>query len=342
MSNEPILPLPFITLTGYLGSGKTTLLNRILADPSMGETAVLINEFGDVGIDHLLVESVSDDVVLLESGCVCCGVGDDFGTALGNLLDRRRAGQLPPFRRLLLETSGVADPAPIQQRVLTDPRLSTQLSIHSIVTVVDVPLGVRNIKRHLECAAQIAVADSLVVTKQDLASDEELNTLQQQLVRLNPHARILPATDVTPTAADIFEVARRVSGEASFSYVGAEPLALPSHGRASHADRYTTFSLRWQGALDWEDVKAWLEGLLLARGDSILRMKGFLHVRDDPRPVVVQGVQHALYPPVHLAAWPADGPRTELVFITLDFPREAAVRSVQQFFARDLASLELE
>ena len=327
-----IRPLPFVLLTGFLGSGKTTLLNRILADPSMGDTAVLINEFGAIGLDHLLVASVTDDVVLLESGCVCCSVGDDLGAALATLLERRRAGELPPFRRVVLETSGIADPGPIQQRILADPQLAPQLRIEGVVTVVDALLGECNLERHPECTTQVAVADRLVVSKLDLVTADQRQALITHLRALNPHASLLlPGAD-GPMPEDL--LGNPAPGGRADWFTPA-----PDHGAASgrpggsaHAERYATFSLRWNQPLDWEDFRAWVEDLLLARGDSILRMKGLLHVHGEIRPVVVQGVQHSLYPPARLSAWPDGGPRTEIVFITRDFPREAAELSFRQFF----------
>ncbi len=326
------LPLPLMLLTGFLGSGKTTLLNRVLADPSMGDTAVLINEFGAVGLDHLLVAAATDDVVLLESGCVCCSAGDDFGTALETLLERRRLGDLPMFRRVILETSGIADPGPVQQRILADPRLSDRLRIQGIVTVVDVLLGERNMDQYLECATQIAVADRLVLTKLDLATVEQRQSLIKRLQSLNPAApRVLSAAWGPPPEGLFNDVQTSKRTDCFGGAPGNESQSLiPATAR--HAERYSTFSLRWSEPLEWQDFKAWLESLLIARGDSILRLKGLLHVIGDPDPVIVQGVQHSLYPPTHLPAWPDSEPRTEIVFITRDFPRAAALRSFQQFF----------
>lgn len=337
MRNESVTPLPFIILTGFLGSGKTTLLNRLLADPSLGDTAVLVNEFGSIGLDHLLVASFTDNIALLESGCVCCGVGDDLRTAVETLFARRESGDLPAFRRLILETSGIADPGPLQQRILADATLSARIRIDSIVTVVEVPFGEGNITRHVECASQIAVADKLVVSKIDLATLDEQRSLIARLRSLNPSATMLTTESEGPRAEDLFLGATSIDHTGFFSFRPAAE-KQPLCGTTSHADRFSTFVIRWTEALDWEDFKAWLESLLLARGDSILRMKGLVHVRGDPQPVVVQGVQHSLYPPSHLSAWPAGSKQTEIVFITIDFPLEAAMLSFKQFFAsRDSA-----
>ena len=326
------LPLPFMLLTGFLGSGKTTLLNRVLADPSMGDTAVLINEFGAVGLDHLLVAAATDDVVLLESGCVCCSVGDDFGTALETLLERRRLGDLPMFRRVILETSGIADPGPIEQRVLADPKLSAQFRIRGVVTVVDTLLGERNIERFLECATQIAIADRLVLTKLDLATSDQRQALTRRLRLLNPSAQVLLSAAVGPPPEDLFGEALATGRTEFFSIATDDRDDALSRSDALHTDRYSTFTIRWDEPMDWMDFEAWLEALLIARGESILRIKGLLLVRGDPYPVVIQGVQHCLYAPAHLPAWPNGEPRTEIVFITRDFPRAAALLSFQQYF----------
>ena len=237
MPETATLPLPFMLLTGFLGSGKTTLLNRVLADPSMGDTAVLINEFGSVGLDHLLVASVTDDVVLLKSGCVCCSVGDDFGVALATLLERRRLGDLPMFRRVILETSGIADPGPIEQRILADPTLSAQFRIRGVVTVVDALLGERNIERYLECATQIAVADRLVLTKLDLATFDQRQALTRRLRLLNPSAQVLLSAAAGPPPEDLFGQAL-AAGRTEFCSIATDARDdARSHSDAPHMCR---------------------------------------------------------------------------------------------------------
>ncbi len=343
MNDSDHLPLAFTLLTGFLGSGKTTLLGRMLADPSMGDTAVLINEFGEIGLDHLLVSSLTEDVVLLESGCICCSVGDDFGLALESLLSRRRSGQVPPFRRVVLETSGIADPAPIQQRILTDERLSRQLSIHSVITVVDAVLGAGNLDRHLECVGQIVVADRIILSKAELARDAQRDELLCRLRKLNPTAPIMIPEPVGALPENLFGQRELLQSEFTQQRWTAmtAPISRPTpalRAESTHDHRYSTFVIRYEEPLDWQDFAAWIENLLLARGASILRMKGLIHVTGRANPVVVQGVQHCLYPPSELPAWPHPTPRTELVFITQDFPKEAALTSFRQFMNGSTAS----
>jgi G3E family GTPase len=319
-------------LTGFLGSGKTTLLNRVLSDPSMHDTAVLVNEFGEIGVDHLLIAAVTEDVVLLASGCVCCNAGDDLNAALASMLARRHDGALPPFQRIVLETTGIADPAAVLQRLLSDPDLAAQIRIQAVVTVVDAAFGGSALGRYAECSNQVALASQLVISKLDLVGTDSTDSLVDLLRSINPTAPIhLPGPDGPPLRS-LFE---GTAADAGLGFDTTGPLMAhpvdPGIG-PGHTNRYSTFWLRWEEPTEWEHFKAWLEGLLIARGDSILRMKGLLRVAGRTLPVVVQGVQHALYPPKDLACWPSDGPRSEVVFITRDFPREAAVRSFRQIF----------
>ncbi len=334
VASQQFESVPLIVLTGFLGSGKTTLLNRLLSDPSMHDTAVVVNEFGEIGVDNLLVASVTDDVVLLSSGCVCCSTGDDLSGALASMLSRRNSGALPPFQRIVLETTGIADPSSVLQRLLSDADLASQIRIQAVVTVVDAVFGEAALSRHTECASQVAVANRLVISKLDLVRRGNVNSLLDCLRSINPAAPILlPGRDEPATAPHcLFSDA---NADAGVTFSAIPPLAHRSICRGAvpdHANRYGTFWFCWNEPTDWEDFKAWLEGLLIARGDSILRMKGLLQVVGRAQPVVVQGVQHALYPPKELVCWPHETPRSEIVFVTQDFSREAALRSFRQFF----------
>lgn len=316
---------PFIVITGFLGSGKTTLLNALLRKPGMSDTAVLVNEFGEIGLDQWLIEPIADDVVLLESGCVCCSVRDDLSASLASLLARRRAGIVPAFRRIALETTGIADPGPIAQLVLGDQELSAEIRLAGVTTVVDALLGERSLETHEECAAQVAMADRLVLSKLDLAEDGQVASLRKQLQAINSLA---PITSSDLDAWDVDDFFR----PNDYCMASRAGMSTP-HGR--HAGRFTTFSLAWESPVDWPDFEAWLDGLLYARGEDILRLKGLLNVAGHDRPVVVQGVQHTIYPPAKLEGWPCGAPRSELVFITRDFSRDAALRSIEPFFNFD-------
>jgi G3E family GTPase len=337
-ASQQLQSVPLVLLTGFLGSGKTTLLNRLLADPSVHDTAVIVNEFGEIGVDHLLVAPVADDIVLLASGCVCCNAGDDLGTAVMSLLARRSCGAVPLFQRIVLETTGIADPGSVLQRLLCDGVLAAQIRIQAIVTVVDAVLGELTLSRHTECASQVALADRLVISKLDLVGREHVNSLVAHLRAINPTAPIfLPA--LSDPVSNYF--VNDTGGDAGVTCHAMPPLAhrrFHQGAAVNHAGRYQTFWFGWDEPTDWDDFKAWLEGLLIARGDSILRMKGLLHVAGRGQPVVVQGVQHALYAPKELIAWPHGAPTSELVFVTQDFSREAALRSFRQVLAYRIAA----
>ncbi|WP_201160091.1 CobW family GTP-binding protein [Rhodoplanes elegans] len=365
---EPVLPVH--VLTGFLGSGKTTLLVRLLADPGMGETAVLINELGEVGIDHLLVRRLEDDVVLLESGCLCCTVRNELVETLADLAARRAAGDLPAFRRIVVETTGLADPAPIVHTLMTDARLTPHLRLAGLTATIDATLGEGTLATHAEAVKQAAMADRLVTTKTDLADATTRASLAARLAALNPGARRFEASlAAAPSPAELFEgetfsigagtdvatwlAAEAAHGDPSHDHHhddrhhddhdhddrvrGEHDHAghhLHHHDPQRHGDRVATFCLTADTPLDWDVLTRWLELLLTARGEQILRLKGIVNVRGRDKPVVVHGVQHVLYPPQELLAWPDAARASMLVFITRDLSRSAIERS----FARVLAA----
>ena len=322
---------PFAILTGFLGSGKTTLLNRLLTDPGMSETAVLVNEIGEIGLDHWLLETVTDGVVLLESGCVCCSVREDLAGALASLLEKRCARAVPQFRRIILETTGIAVPGPIVQLVLADDELATQLRPIRVATVVDALLGQRALELHIECSEQVAMADRLVLSKLDLAERDQAAALLRRLRCLNSSAPVLHSGIDSLDPEELFGTDPALPTDPPTRLYTVDYRTGESD-RGHHEKRFTTFSLSWNRPLDWPEFEAWLEGLLIARGEDILRLKGLLNVAGRTRPVVVQGVQHTIYPPTELPRWPGGPPRTELTFVTRDFSKTAALRSLEPFF----------
>jgi G3E family GTPase len=333
--------IPVQILTGFLGSGKTTLLARLLADPAMGDTAVLINELGEVGIDHLLVRRLEDDVVLLESGCLCCTVRNELVETLADLAARRAAGDLPAFRRIVIETTGLADPAPIVHTLMTDARLTRSIRLAGITTTVDATHGEATLAAWPEAVKQAAMADRLVMTKTDLTEAVMRERLWTRLATLNPTAQRFEASrDAGPSPAALFEsetfglgarnadvdawLAAEAASHGDHAHHHGEPAG---HDPDRHSDRVVSFCLRAEAPLDWPTLTQWLELLLTARGDQILRLKGVLNVRGRDKPVVVHGVQHVLYPPEELAAWPDDDHASRLVLITRDLTRSAVARS---------------
>jgi G3E family GTPase len=304
---------PVILVTGFLGSGKTTLLSRLLERPELGETAVIVNELGEVGIDHHLLRRVDERTVLLSSGCVCCALRGDLSDELRDLLDRRDAGEIPRFRRVVIETTGVARPAPIVQTLLADPLLPHHYSLDAIVATVDGLHGLRG----PEALQQVAAADTLVVTKSDIAGQEELDALEAELARLNPAARTVRASfgDIEPELL--------LSG----SDRDLREVRTESNGHA-HGPQAAVLTL--DRAIDWTAFAIWLTMLLHARGGEILRIKGLLDVGGGG-PLLVSCVQHAVYPPVHLDSWPDDDRRSRLVVIGHDVDCEALETSLRAF-----------
>jgi G3E family GTPase len=302
--------IPVALVTGFLGSGKTTLVSRLLANPELGETAVIVNELGEVGIDHHLVRRVDERTVLLRSGCVCCALRGDLVEELRDLVARRDAGEIPAFRRVVVETTGLADPAPIVYTLLSEPLVKHHFELETVVTTVDAQHGLRE----PESVRQAAAADTLVVTKGDLADP---GPVVERLASLNPAAAVLTAEfgDVDP--ARLF--ARRAPA-------GTVPSTEVSQDR--HEIHAVTFAFDEQ--LDWTAFGIWLTMLLQARGDEILRVKGLLNVGGD-RPLLLNGVQHVVHPPEHLAEWPDDDRRTRLVFIGRGFAREELEASLRAF-----------
>jgi G3E family GTPase len=305
---------PVTLLTGFLGSGKTTLLRHLLAHPEMGETAVIVNELGEAAIDHHLLRRVDERTVLLKSGCLCCALRGDLADELRDLLGRRDRGEIPPFRRVVVETSGMADPVPIVYTLLSEPVVKHHFRLECVVTTVDAQHGLRL----EESLKQAAVADRLVVTKVDAADPEPVKA---ELRRLNPAAEILEASfgDVEParlfgdSGTDLRSVPAFRSGHAH------------DHGVAAHC-------LVLDKPLDWTAFGVWLTMLLQARGEDVLRVKGLLDVGAEG-PLLINGVQHVVSPPEHLPAWPDDDRSSKLVFIGRGFTVAELERSLAAFGA---------
>ncbi len=342
---------PISVLTGFLGSGKTTLLRRLLAHPSMADTAVVINEFGEVGLDHLLVREITEDIVLLNSGCVCCTMRDDLVASLLELQRERDAGRIPQFRRVAIESTGLADPAPIIHTLMTNAELLPHYRLGSVITTVDAVLGAGQLDHHNEAVKQAAMADRLVITKSDLAPPGH-GALAQRLRALNPGAPILSATlhdgPGPDQLLDSGPLDTRAKGSDVAHWLNAEAYAPPADGGPAHAGghhhaaderhdaRIASFCLYFDRPLAWRTFVEWLELLLASRGESVLRVKGLLNVAGRSRPLVIHGVQHVVYPPTELAGWPDGDERSRIVFITRDLPRCAVENSFRAVFGEGL------
>lgn len=330
-------PIPLTVLTGFLGAGKTTLLNALLRHEAMADTAVLINEFGEIGLDHLLVERLDADTVLLNAGCLCCTVRGDLVRALDGLWERVLAGQA--LRRVVVETTGLADPAPILQTLMADPRLAARFVLDGVVTLVDAVTGSATLDTQEEALRQAAVADRIVLSKTDLAAPEAVAALKARLRELNPVAPILVAVagDIAPEAllaagpydpsVKSPDVARWIGDAAPAGHGHGHHGHSHGHGHHHHHahdpnrhdPRIQALCLEFDHPLPWEGVATWLEMLAMTRGASVLRMKGILDLVGESRPVAVHGVQHLFHPPTRLPAWPEDAPRrSRLVFVLRD------------------------
>jgi len=336
-------------LTGFLGAGKTSLLKRLLALPSLSGTAVIINEFGEVGLDHLLVEAIDDDIVLLKSGCICCNIRTDLKTALLSLFERSRNGEIPRFSRIVIETTGIADPAPIVATLSADPMLRHHFRVGNIVTVVDVPNGLTNLDAYSESQRQVAVADRIIVSKSDIAPAEDTPRLRARLEALNPAAEILELDEtMQPEDAlfvrDIHDIEAR--GQEVARWLQAETHAQDHHGHAHHhahehdVNRHgdiRAFVLTGDAPLSWARFGLWLSMLLNRHGGEILRLKGLLDIEGNDSPVVVQGVQHLIHKPMHLDRWPEGVHGTHIVVIAKGLDPALVERSFRAF--NDLAPL---
>ena len=300
-----------VLLTGYLGSGKTTLLSRLLVHPEMGETAVIVNELGEVAIDHHLLRRVDERTVVLGNGCVCCTLRGDLADELRDLLSRRDRGEIPAFGRVVVETTGLADPAPILYTLLGDPVVKHHFELERVITTVDAQHGLRG----EESVKQAAVADRLVVTKPDLTDPA---VLMRELRRLNPAAEIIESVlgDLAP--GDLFDGDDR------------DPRDLVFDEAPAHDHEIRAVCLMFEEPLDWTAFGIWLTMLLQARGGDVLRVKGLLNVGAEG-PLVINGVQHVVHPPEHLPAWADDDQRSRVVFIGRGFSRDELERSLTAF-----------
>lgn len=307
---------PINLLTGFLGSGKTTLLQRLLTDPAMASAAVLINEFGEVGLDHHLLDRIDDNVVLMKSGCICCTVRGEIADALLGLHSQRARGEIPWFDRVVIETTGLADPFPALSTIQSHPVLRSHFSIANVVTTVDAVNGQKQLADRLEAVRQIGAADVVVITKTDLADETRTADLRAALTGLNPTARQVIAADA---ASGDF-----IASSATLRTEPWEGHAAHDHGHHHHHHHDTadakiqSFAITVDGPVDWTAFGVWLTMLLNRHGDRIFRVKGILNVAGEERPVAVHGVQRLVHAPVHMSGWPDASRQSRIVFIVDD------------------------
>lgn len=324
---------PVNLLTGFLGSGKTTLLKRLLTDPTLADTAVLINEFGEIGLDHYLLERIDDTTVLLQSGCVCCTIRGELADALRALHSKREQGLVPRFTRVIIESTGLADPFPILSTIKADPVLRHHFRIGTMITTIDAINGAGQLDTYIESNRQAAIADRLIVTKTDLANEGVVEGLLQRLGRINPDATVLLSSDDLD-ANGLFDDSGVQDGKAMSSRSGfyCEPIAeLRTADGGIHRAAVTSLVISVNDPIDWTGFGIWLTMLLNRHGERVLRVKGILNLEGETRPVAIHGVQHLVHPPVHMEAWPSGDRRSHIVFIVDGLDAALLRRSFEAF-----------
>ncbi|MBS1218902.1 MAG: ATP-binding protein [Proteobacteria bacterium] len=314
---------PVSVVTGFLGSGKTTLINKLLKRPDMNRVAVIVNEFGEQAVDNDLVEVSSEQMMLLNNGCLCCVLRGDLQETLRDLYVKRRNGDIIDFTRVIIETTGLADPAPVMQTLMTDDMLLANYRLDCVVTLADAVNGLEQLETMQEPVKQAALADRIVITKSDLAGDEVTAQLEERLRELNPQAPIRRAVNGEIDLEFLINVGlRNIKGklEDIERWMG-EPDEHGEHHR--HDERVKSFCLRYQEPMTWTAFSQTMEVLGALRGSDLLRVKGLINVAEHKGPMVIQGVQHLFHPPVELENWPSADHSTRIVFITRNIPREA-------------------
>jgi G3E family GTPase len=334
---------PVTLLTGFLGSGKTTLLRRLLAEPSLADAAVLINEFGEVGLDHHLLERIDERTVLLQSGCLCCTVRGELADAVKDLHSRRARGTVPVFRRLVIESTGLADPFPVLTTFHADPVLRHHFRMGGVVTTVDAVNAARTLAAYLENVKQIAVADRIVLTKADIAESSAIASVERRVRAINPAARILRADQPGPLSGLLCGDEASDRGPDAQAWF-MDQLRIAEDGESSpeisrHDASLHAFTLVFERPLDWTAFGMWLTMLVHCHGSRVLRVKGILNVAGVPNPVVVHGVQHLVHPPTHMQAWPDADRSSRLVFIVRDLQRDEIERSLAVFCGLDRTAI---
>ena len=334
--------IPVTLLTGFLGSGKSTLLTELLQKREFANTAIVVNEFGDIGLDGILIEHSKDQIVEMTSGCLCCTIRGDIRQTLLDLHSRRARGDIPAFDRVIVESTGLADPAPVIHTLISDPLLDRRYMLGGVVTTVDALTGLATLKNQKECEKQAAVADRLVITKTDLANSPDLKgllrELQARLSALNPTAVILDRHNPTFDYNRLFDTSLFNLDTKSINvraWLNAEESSDHNthdhnhshehhhHDVTRHGSDIQSFTLTFDEPVTIEAFASSLEALSLTQGASILRIKGIVNTLDRPGiPLVIHGVQHVFHDPVWLDEWPDEDHQTKLVFITKGIERE--------------------
>jgi G3E family GTPase len=333
--------IPVSVITGFLGSGKTTLLARLMRDPAMGRTAVIINEFGAIALDHDLIETSDESFVRLSNGCLCCNVRSDLTLTLGDLAARRAQGTVPPFERVVIETSGLADPAPILHALMTDRDLNGIYALDGVVTTVDALMGLATLDRHEESRRQAAVADRIVITKTDL-DGAQTDAVRRRLAAVNPDAQVVEAVRGAILPSLLFDCGFYGVGgkhpDVSAWLAHESAARTGAHLHHQHSADISSFCIVREEPLRAVTLALLLSALAENCGADLLRMKGIINVFEDPnRPAVIHGVQHVYHAPVWLPRWPSQERRTRMVFIGHTI-RESWVRGLIELLDEEVAA----
>ncbi len=360
-------PLPVTVLTGFLGSGKTTLLRELIASPQSGQLAVIVNELGEIAVDHHLVREVDESTLLLDGGCLCCTVRDDLVAGLRDLAMKRGSGEVPAFTRVVIETTGLADPAPIVHTLIRDPMVGFFFRLDGLVATLDAVNAATTLLGHHEAEKQAAMADRLLITKPDLVEEAALSSLEHSVRRLNPAAPLhrVEQGKIDPgllfnaglynaesktmqvrrwLAAEAYETRdhdhehdHRHDHEHGHGHAHGHDHA-PHHPDLRHDSDIAAFCITRETPLPWDRLAAWIETMILTHGANLLRVKGIINAEGESLPIALHGVQHLFHPPILLEAWPDLDRRSRLVVIARGLDRESLERSLDSFVGSDLKS----
>ena len=312
--------VPVTIVTGFLGSGKTTMLNRLLKRPALADTVVIVNEFGEVGLDHLLIEQAIENTVLLKNGCICCTVRGDVADTLELLWQQRADGVIPPFSRIVIETTGLADPGSVAHALIAEPGANYACRLDGIVTTLDALHGPQQLHQREEVQRQLALADIVLLTKTDLVTPEAAFAVERAVATWNPSAPIRRVTDGEVDDADIFGLTPAGPVDDAQLARWLNPHGAHAHHHFHHDQEIASVLLTCDHPVAWGKLSYWLDSVLSLRGADIMRIKGLVDVEGEPSPIVLQAVHHVVHPATRLPAWPP-GPRvTRLVVIHQGLP----------------------
>jgi G3E family GTPase len=333
--------IPVTLLTGFLGSGKTTLLNRLLSDPKMHDSAVIINELGETGLDHILAtqvesEHIADNTVLLNSGCICCSLKNELADTMRDLFFKRALQAIPQFNRLVIETTGMADPGPILGNLMNEPVIESTFRLDAVVVTIDSVYGLKQLQENTEALKQAAVADVLLLTKTDIANSDEIKALQEKLAEINPGAsqHLIQHGEINPDSiidVGLFDPTGKIATPQRWlrtpSKINQPKGTLP---QKAHQDGITSFTVTMPKPLNWRDLKPVILKLCQTHGSKLLRLKGIIHAEDQPAPLAIHAVHFTPYPPTLLEGWDEDEAISRIVIIGKEIDESEVRKALMQ------------